>query len=307
MLNLVKIKQFWQLFNSNKVYFASLIILVAVDAYQIAQYYFQAETISWITILSRVLAIVATALNIFIGVIKLKKIQLEKFFKLMNDESEKNYFHGFKFQRYVDSQAILRLEHWLGTGICYELAALTMILMKNNKSAKLCKGDYYKNGHMFTVHAWVEVKVPLNGWYVADFAWATGPLRKKDYFNDLNKSGRMISKWNCKYKDFWKIRFSEVLSKAMKNKDTSYVLLELSAFGGTNQNRYGFKDWIYEENDLKFSDGKTMFCHYRGNPDRPISTRIIRDFVKNPKRKSPKAKSIRLAQLEAHKNKAQSA
>ena len=292
----------WISNHERKVYICSAVVLVIIDISLIVDYYFQTESSTTVATIARIMAGIATGLYVFRERTIFRKRKLERFFVSIFKESEDIYFHGFKFRRYLDTDAILRLEDWLGSGMCYELSALAMILMKDYNSAKLCHGDYYdKNGIFKTKHAWVEVKIPLNGWYVIDFAWIfPGFCRKSDYFYRNNDGGKLICKWTCTYDEFWSIHFSNVVRKAMQNRKTSCVLLELSGFGGP-ENGYGFRDWVYEIENLKFSDGSIMLPHCRGDSDRPISGRIIRDFVKSPKRKNPKAKSIRLAKIAMHK------
>ena len=292
----------WISRHERKVYICIVVVIVILDISLIVDYYFQTESSTTVAIITRIMAGVSTTLYAFGGLILFRKRKLERFFTSIFKESEDIYFHGFKFSRYLDTDAILRLEKWLGQGMCYELSALAMILMKDCKSAKLCRGDYYdKNGNFQTKHAWVEVRIPFNGWYVIDFAWIfPGFCRKSDYFRRNNDGGKLICKWTCTHDEFWSIHFSNVVREAMQNRKTSCVLLELSGFGGP-ENGYGFRDYIYEMENLKFSDGSVMLPHCRDDSDKPISSRIIRDFVKNPKRKDPKAKSIRLAKIGMHK------
>lgn len=206
------------------------------------------------------------------------------------------YFHGFKIHRYLDSEAFPRLQAWLGCGMCYELSVLAMLALKRNKTARLYRGDYYdQDGKMQTRYGWVEFKIPLCGWYVADFSWIhEGFARKKNYFRDLD-GGRLKARWSCNYKDFWGLPFPNVLHESMQNRKTSYVLGELTRFSGPSKEEDGFTEWCYSGQDLKYTDGTFMIPFYLEG--KPVSSRIIRDFVKNPKRRQPRARSIRLAGL----------
>ena len=204
------------------------------------------------------------------------------------------FLYCFKMIHYIDEDVFLRLEGWLGYGQCYELSALAMILLKNFKTAKLCRGDYYDgDGKFQTRHSWVEVKIPFNGWYVIDFAWLFPVFCKKRHYFSHYGDGKLVLRWTCSHDEFWNIPFSNVVFKAMRNKKTSYVLLELFGFGNPDVG-YEFQDWILEMAELRFLDGSMMipFESYSG---KPISTQIIRDFVKKSRRRSPKAKSIRSA------------
>lgn len=221
-----------------------------------------------------------------------QKIWGQSFAKIWH-ELDKLYFHGFKVRRYLGDETISRLQKWLGCGICHELSVLAMLVLKNNKTAVLCHGDYYDaDGNFKTHHSWVEFKIPLNGWWVADFSWIDiGFVSKKKYSKSDDGELKLI--WGCGYDDFWDLPFSNALYEAIKSPKTSKVLLELTAFYGPTIEDGGFKEWCYSGQELRYTDGTFMIPFYNSE-GKPISSRILRDFVKNPKRKQPKAKSVRL-------------
>ena len=206
------------------------------------------------------------------------------------------HFHGFKIRRYLENETFSRLQEWLGSGMCHELAVLAMLVLKPNKTATLCHGNYYDaDGNFQTHHSWVEFKIPFNGWYVADFSWIDiGFVDKKKYFTSDN--GELKPTWSCSYDDFWDLPFPNVLYEAIKSPKTSKILFELTAFCGHTVEDGGFKEWCYSGQKLRYSDG-TFMIPFLNDKGKPVSTIIIRDFVKNPKRKQPKARSIRRSRL----------
>ena len=171
-----------------------------------------------------------------------------------------------------------------------------MLVLKHNKTARLCRGDYWnRNGKLQTRHGWVEFRIPFCGWCVADFSWIHGGFaRKKIYFRNMD-SGKLKVRWSCSYQDFWDLPFPNVLYKSMQNRGTSCVLAELNEFGSPIIEEDGFSEWCYSGRELRGTDGTFMIPLYRGG--KFISSRIIRDFVKNPKRRQPKARSIRIARI----------
>ena len=72
-------------------------------------------------------------------------------------------------------------------------------------------------------------------------------------------------------------------------------MAELNEFGSPIIEEDGFSEWCYSGRELRGTDGTFMIPLYRGG--KFISSRIIRDFVKNPKRRQPKARSIRIARI----------
>lgn len=208
------------------------------------------------------------------------------------------YFHGIKLRYYLENSAIVRLENWAKLDASYELAALAMMVLKNNKTAVLHQGELQDvRGIATAQHAWVEFKIPLHGWYVADLAWlGHGFVPKKQYLKIIE--GKLTPMWSCSYQDFWDIELANHIYGSVKQASTSHVLWELSAFSVPDFVTYGFKNLCYTHTKLKLFRGNRMVPFYAHAADRPISIRIIQDFVKNPRRKHPKARSIRLARRE---------
>ena len=272
----------------------ALVILLAIDAY-----YFVLSLCGVIELLGYICWFMSVVLTIFyiVFIASLVRIKMiEKYLDKIWQELDTLYFHGFKIHRYLDSEAFSRLQAWLGCGMGYELSALAMLALKCNKTAKLYRGDYCdKDGKLQTRHGWVEFRIPFCGWYVADFSWIhEGFARKKNYFRNLD-GGRFKARWSCSYEDFWDLPFPNVLHKTMQNKKTSYILGELSRFSGPDKEEDGFTEWCYSGQDLKYTDGTFMIPFYLEG--KPVNSRIICDFIKSPKRRRPRAKSIRLAEL----------
>ena len=284
----------WTRAREVKIIPAILAIVIVMDAYLVAAHFHPNLTtdaedmLIWCDISATVATITCTT-----TLYMLRKLKLEEALSSISHEFETIYFHGFKLRRYIESEAMLRFQNWLGVGICRELAAVAMITLRGNKSARLCHGNRYKNGQFVTRHAWVEFKVPLNGWFVMDLAWTCpGVCKRRVYFRNLRKKGKMVRHWSCPHSEFWQIKFVEVVSKMMRNRKTSHVLLELSAFGKPDD--HGFREWCYRQDGPRYSDGSMLIPHPRIGSDKLVSSWAIRDFVKNPKRKQPKARSIRL-------------
>lgn len=272
----------------------SLLILLAIDTFFLVSALH--GEIDFLGYFVWPMSIALTIIYVILCVSLIRSKIMKKYLTKIWQELDILYFHGFKIHRYLDSKAFSRLQSWLGCGMCYELSALAMLVLKCNKTAKLYRGDYYdQSGKLQTRHGWVEFRIPFCGWCVADFSWIhEGFARKKNYFRNLD-GGRLKARWSCGYKDFWDLPFPNVLHKSMQNKKTSYVLGELTRFSGPYKEEDGFTEWCYSGQDLKYTDGTFMIPFYLEG--KPVNSRIMRDFVKNPRRRHPRAKSIRLAEL----------
>ena len=179
--------------------------------------------------------------------------------------------------------------------MCYETGILAMIMLKKSKSARLCRGKFYVADKFKSRHSWVEFKIPLNGWWVLDFAWFhPGICQRKKYFQKISDEGRLTKEWTLSYEEFWNINLVQVLAKKMKQPGTSHIFLELAAFGNPDEG-YEFYDKLCASEELNFSDGTWMLPFCKVDWAKPISSGVLRGFVKNPKRQQPKARSYRVA------------
>lgn len=244
-------------------------------------------------------AIISTLL--FYTVILIEQLALQKFVAKIFKESENLYFHGMKLIHFLAPDTFYRLQEWLKSGLCYELSALVMLLLKNHRSARICHGACYdKDGNFFTTHAWVEVRILLN-WYVIDIAWMYPWIRKRrHYFRDQDGT-KLIRKWTNTYRAFWDIWLSNYLWNAIQDSKTSHILRALGLFCSYPDSRhYGFQKMLYELDETWKINTDCMAPYYHGKAAQLLSGGIIRDFAKNPKRKSPKAKSVRIAEKIFH-------
>ncbi|MBQ1387788.1 hypothetical protein IIY68_03305 [Candidatus Saccharibacteria bacterium] len=240
-------------------------------------------------------SIALTIAYMVVCVLLLRSKILELYLSKIYQEMDRLYFHGFKIWRYFETDAISRLQDWLGFGMSYEMSVLAMLILKHNKTATLCRGDYYNEDGVFqTSHSWVEFKIPLCGWHVADFCWlSSGFANKKVIFRHYG--GEFKNRWHCSHEDFWDMSFPNVLHKSMQRRKDSCILRDLSMFCGPSSEEDGFQEWCYSGRHLRYACDGLMLSFYAGG--KLVSSRIIRDFVKNPKRRQPKARSIRIARF----------
>ena len=228
-----------------------------------------------------------------------------KYFDKLAEEHEDLWFHGFKVTRYFENDAFFRFQKWLGGGICYEMAALMMILLKSNHSAVLYRGDYSVDGKFRTHHSWVEFRIPFVGRYVADFAWANEFVSKKEYFKDMVNGGNvkcsLVPRFKCAYDEFWAMPLPNILYEKMKSQGKSEILMTLVLFGDSSSDDYGFSKYATDTSSVLDEDtidwiGEFMEPYYYGGEShRIISTGVLRDFAKKNSRKQPRARNIRKA------------
>ena len=222
----------------------------------------------------------------------LKVKALNKTLRAMHE----TWFYGFRADRwFVETSAFQRFTEWYNEGFCFAMSALAMIILRDNPTARIVQGhiEGVKNpnsGGLYR-HAFVEFKLPWLGWCVMDLSWITPCIANRNaYYRTYSK---MVKDWTCSYEEFWKYDFSHDLYMATRRKETSDIL-DLLIWYGCSDGMAGFtkavlENWSINEFDMEI----TAPFHY-GN-EKLISGRILRDFVKNPKREQPKAKSLRRA------------
>ena len=237
---------------------------------------------------------VATIINILTTFSMIKEKAFGKAVtRILDEELGKTYFHGFALRKYIETGAFLRFCRFQKDGFCYQLSSLMMIALRNEPTAKLCRGNVYcKNGEFKTVHSWVELKIPFNGWYVIDASWLFPCFIKKRQYAKYMKR-KIEKKWECSHEDFWKLKFSEALHEATRSPETSMVLRELYAYGWPDD--FAFREEVFSAESLFSGANGTFMPPFIGPQNMLVSTGILRDFVKNPARKRPKARTIRCA------------
>lgn len=215
----------------------------------------------------------------------------KKLTKMLN--LEKLYLCGFSIERYRTTKAFWRFADYCDSGICHELAAVSMMALKGNKTAVFCQGTDVIDGEIAS-HSWVEFKM-LGSWYVLDLAWRLCVVSKKRYYKYYPDR---IVKWRCSYDEFWKIDLSNEIYDRMQNQRTSFVMDYLIAYASdvsAKEGNFGFCDFLYELHVRKpeHCSAGYMIPFECGKGILWVST--LRDFAKYPKSERPKARSIRIA------------
>ena len=223
--------------------------------------------------------------------------------KQIEKEMSKLYLNGVSLKEYVRTDVFRRLEWWLGMDLSFELAVLSMLILRDNWTSTLYQGMVIGGRDEEEGHAWVEFKRGMR-WYVMDLSCGHPYVfSRSEYFGERG-FGRYISMvWKCKFNSFWNLDLVETLWALMHFKDTSFVLRELNWFRPTEHGPcYAFDKCIIENRIVNDSKQMKPFFINKRDLKRPISTDIIQDFVKKPKRQQPKMKTIRRAIREIKQN-----
>lgn len=148
------------------------------------------------------------------------------------------YLDGIKISDVVQQKFLTQLGREAKHGLCYEAAALAMLLLKNNPTARLIQGTakYSENGER-TDHAWVEFEengVP----FAIDLTWFDEEICLPQIVHvDVCES---LVYFTCNYQQFWQMSMSQKLYRLCHNKKTSFVTPWLFSYR-SRQHEYGLE------------------------------------------------------------------
>lgn len=151
--------------------------------------------------------------------------------------AEKLYLDGVNLYDVITHDFLAQLGSVVGHGLCYEAAALAMMILQKNPTARLVQGTgkYRANTEERTDHAWVEFEeqgVP----FVVDFAWFGEEFCIPRIVHvDVVKS---VVYHTCSYQHFWQMALSRQLYKICHDKKTSHILPWLY-FYRSSEHEYG--------------------------------------------------------------------
>lgn len=190
-----------------------------------------------------------------------------------------------------------RLAPYIGHGICYEAAALMMIALKDNQTARLVYGlcKSHPEGHR-TLHAWVEFRY-RGKWYVADACWlSVGMMPRWWYYQDAANGPMPEPQKIISYQEFWQLKVAEQLYQKLKDPASSNVMIELSlCFRPPHDRLETGKTFLNPEPKLTSSAGRTFLPVLYEKQKAVLTKEIIREFTLKRERKSPRQRTRRRA------------
>lgn len=247
-----------------------------------------------ISLIGCIVACIITVLLIVLRIInKHDNKVLEEFQQSLKDP----YLCGFKLSTYLETNAFHRMAEYFESGICWELAAYAMFALKDSKTAVLYHGCTKKG----IKHSWVEFKIPgMLGWYVADFAWTNGFVRRFAWRHSISvHDWKLTVKKRVSYDEFWNMDLSKDLYERTQAAKTSYVLDIFVHYTPDFEHGYEYHEHIknksFSVREPEKCTGGYMHPFIIGEKKRVMWANIPREFARNPKRKRPRARAIRIA------------
>lgn len=210
------------------------------------------------------------------------------------------HLNGYQAWDYYEKDVFGRMGHHIGHGLCYESSALMMMLIADSCKTRLVFGESYSGfSHEMVDHCWVELKY-LGIWWVIDSSWCSllMPIPRILY----NLSIAPIRERIVSCEEFWGSKITKVFYEALKTPDKSYLFHELVFFRRTI-GMDGRDDCMIQEilgddflDDFEgFGERSIMVKPDIFSSNRPITQRIINEYMAKESRERPKAHTIRKA------------
>lgn len=212
-----------------------------------------------------------------------------------------SYLNGFRVWDWEKNSTFYRIGEYVGHGLCYEASALLVLILRGHNKTRYAYGDSYKNPGV--LHCWVEAKA-YGIWWVLDSTWLDPvcyPL--------LPPLHRILTKTRAIRKipeeDFFSHEIAVQMAEMIKNPRSSYIFHDLACFrraywrnvtNDCDQMVIETTDW-YGLSYAKEASGWNPFLIdvFKPSGGKPVTQRILREFVTHDNRFSPKRRSFRKA------------
>lgn len=171
----------------------------------------------------------------------------------VSSAAENLYLDGIKISDVIQQKFLVQLGKEAGHGLCYEAAALAMLLLKDNPTARFLQGTAKRSeSGERTDHAWVEFEengVP----FAVDLTWFDKEFCLPRIVHvDICES---LVYFTCDYQRFWQMSMSQKLYSLCHNKKTSFVAPWLFSYR-SKKNEYG----------LELANLSESLCHSKFAP-----------------------------------------
>ncbi len=208
-------------------------------------------------------------------------------------QMHRTYFCGYPTSEVYLDDFFQRYQSFVGHGFCWAVAALTMLCLRHEPTARIVDAFVRDKRGQVYAHAWVEFR--YHGmWWIVDPCWCT-PF--------------MVPRWRslrlrhveirdiCTYERFWNYPISREFYAKLRNPETSYLFREIWIIYSHYDSRS--ESFHPQISDLRLNHGVGTAQDYEQNPfqakDIPFSKQIMDEYMRKPPRLRPKARSIRRA------------
>lgn len=208
---------------------------------------------------------------------------------------QETYLNGYPIWWYESYGTFSRIGHYIGRGLCYEMGALLMMVWKDHKKTRLLFCEIYDPGSgEWMDHCLMEI-FAFGIWWVMDATWRYPviPMPSICYFT-LNKveTTRIIS-----HEEFFSHDIVNQMARMIQCPVTSYLFNDLAIFAKCYNSSEDLMIFEKYQIDKLVHRGNEAVIALSGifNRNRPVTQRIILEFLTHNERKSPKRRTFRRA------------
>lgn len=209
-------------------------------------------------------------------------------------EMSQIYFCGYRVWELYVMRFFPRYRKFVDFGFCGPLAALSMMALKRNPTARYV---YARAGDDRYEHCWCEFRY-RGIWYVIDVCWYYPfAVRRRDYYRE--NSPEILE--TCDYDRFWAWLVSQQLHEKMSRPETSWLISEMFYLYNFGESHKLFAPDIDE-----FNLDDTVGRHINPYlivvyPEIIFSRRIVHEMMRKPTRERPSAHLVRFTQNRGRK------
>ena len=196
------------------------------------------------------------------------------------------YLCGEPIKKVFENQFFESLNYYTHCGFCYGLSAFTMLMLKDDPTAKIVQGEakgVLEKGQLH--HCWVEVYRHQKQ-YVIDpswFPWRLQPIPRDWYYNPDTMNAK--SMWECQNNKFWQKPLPSLMFEKCSDPRTSWVLPQLIwCFTPPHDSKHHSTGLGFRDPDQDFlknpKAGQTMFPPVFRFNNGVINTRIVKELMR---------------------------
>ena len=221
------------------------------------------------------------------------------FYKKIIHLQKQSFLNGFKLWDWETHYAFLRLGSYIGHGLCYEASAALMLALKDHFKVRYVYGKTC--GEQGVRHCWVEAKA-YGIWWALDSTWSIPtcfPAPTLVYrIITMTRVVRIVSE-----DDFFSHEIAAKMAEMVKNPRSSYIFHDLACFRQAywRNDAEDCDEMVIENHEWwelfceKKSGWNLLLIDVFNSNGRPVTPRIIREFLTHENRLDPKRRSFRKA------------
>lgn len=205
------------------------------------------------------------------------------------------FLNGYQVWRWERDWTFTRIGRYIGHGLCYEASALLMLVWKDYKKTRYVFGRAYSTSEKGRVdHSWMEVKA-YGIWWVFDTTWIhpTHPIPRLLH----HLEHRVFPVRKISHREFFSHETARNMAEMIKDPKTSYLFHDLCLFRRSKNTRKMILEVYHDEKFTPRGECSNPLLVAIFKDGRPITQRVISEFIVHKNRELPKRRTWRKARV----------